>query len=87
MHWYFYTDLQYVSDNWTCCKYSHPETFQPDFYSILSATIKDILKENAPSNKTHGLTKYMNMDIWVITVFNQTFIRDFYTDIKLSKKK
>ena len=29
----------------------------------------------------------MNMDIWVITVFNQTFIRDFYTDIKLSKKK
>ena len=29
----------------------------------------------------------MNMDIWVITVFNQIFIRDFYTDIKLSKKK
>ena len=28
----------------------------------------------------------MNMDIWVITVFNQIFIRDFYTDIKLSKK-
>ena len=32
-------------------------------------------KEKTFSNKTQGLTKSMNMDIWVINTLNQPFLR------------
>ena len=36
--------------------------------------------------KPPWLTKSMNMDIWVIGILNQLFIRGSYTQIKFSKK-
>ena len=37
--------------------------------------IKVTHRENAPSNKTTALTKSTNMDIWVVGISNQLFIR------------
>ena len=37
--------------------------------------IKFTYRENAPSNKTPALTKSTNMDIWVVGISNQLFIR------------
>ena len=49
--------------------------------------IKDIHRENAPSNKTPAFTKSMNMDIWVVGTSNQIFIGCSETETKFSKKK
>ena len=35
-------------------------------------------REKASSNKTPAFTKSMNMDIWVVCVSNQLFIRGSY---------
>ena len=42
--------------------------------------------EKAHSNKIPALTKSMNMDIWVVSLTNQLFIRGLYTEIKFRKK-
>ena len=36
--------------------------------------VKDIHRENAPSNKTQALTKSMNKDIRVVGTLNQLFV-------------
>ena len=43
--------------------------------------LKDTHRESAPPKKTQKLKQNMNVDI-----LNQLFIRDFYTEIKCSKK-
>ena len=37
--------------------------------------LKDTHKEKALSNRTHALTKSMNMNIWVVGKSNQLFKR------------
>ena len=37
--------------------------------------VEDTHREKAPSNYTPVLTKRMNMDIWVVGISNQIFIR------------
>ena len=39
------------------------------------ACIKDTHREEAPLNETLALTKSMNMDIWVVSMSNQIFVR------------
>ena len=36
------------------------------FVTYFAKTLNDTYKEKAPSNKTSGLRKSMNMDIWVV---------------------
>ena len=48
-------------------------------------TVQDTHTENALTNKTQALTKSMNMDIWVLSILNQLFIRGYYTEIKFFK--
>ena len=48
--------------------------------------IKDTHSEKAPSNKTLALTKITNIDIWVVGILNQLFIRGSLTETKFSKK-
>ena len=48
--------------------------------------LKDIHRANTPSDKTEALTKSMNMYIWAAGILNQLFIRDYYTQIKFTKK-
>ena len=36
---------------------------------------KNTHRENAPSNKTPALTNSMNMDIWIVGISNQHFVR------------
>ena len=48
--------------------------------------IKDTHREKAPSNETPGLTKSMNMNIWVVGTSNQLFRRSSYSETKFSKK-
>ena len=48
--------------------------------------IKDTHREKAPSNKTLALTKITNIDIWVVGILNQLFIRGSLTETKFSKK-
>ena len=45
------------------------------FYFGTTSVIKGTHREIAPSNKTTGLTKSLNMDIWVVGTSNQIFIR------------
>ena len=40
-----------------------------------SFRLKDTHREKAPSNKTPALTESANMDIWVVGILNQLFIR------------
>ena len=47
----------------------------------------DTHRENALKNKTQELTKSMNMNIWVLSILNQLFVRGSYTEIKFSKNK
>ena len=47
--------------------------------------VKDIERENTPSNKTQALTKSVNMCIWEIRVSNQLFTKGSYTEIKFLK--
>ena len=49
-------------------------------------TFKDTHREKESSNKIQGLTKSINMGIWIISTLNQLFMRDSYTQIKFSKK-
>ena len=42
--------------------------------------------EKAPSNKTPGLRKNMNMNSWVVGPSNQLFIRGSKTETKFFKK-
>ena len=49
-------------------------------------TFKDTHREKKSSNKIQGLTKSINMDIWIIATLNQLFMRGSYTQIKFSKK-
>ena len=37
-------------------------------------------------NKIAAMTKRMNMDIWVVSISNQIFIRGSNTETKFSKK-
>ena len=53
------------------------------FYS----TLKDTYREKLPSNKTPVNTKNMDMDIWVVAISNQLFMRGSYTKQKLYKNK
>ena len=48
--------------------------------------IKDAHRENTLKYKTQGITKIMNMDIWIIGILNQLSVRGSYTKIKFSKK-
>ena len=48
--------------------------------------LKGTHRENALENKTQTLKKNMNMGIWVVSTLNQLFIKDFYIEIKFSKK-
>lgn len=48
--------------------------------------LKDTHKENTPSNKTLGLPKNINLDIWVIGTLNQLLGRGSYPQIKFKKK-
>ena len=56
------------------------------FFTLKQKIVKDIHKENTPSNKTKELMKTMNMRIWEIGTLNQLFIRGSYTEIKYSKR-
>ena len=47
----------------------------------------DTHRENALKNKTQELTKSMNMNIWILSILNQLFVRGSYTEIKFSKNK
>ena len=47
---------------------------------------KDTHREKAPSNKTSTLSKYMNMEIWVIGTSKQLFMRGSETEAQFSKK-
>ena len=47
---------------------------------------KDTQREKSPSNKAPALTSSMNMDIWVVAISNQLFIRGSYTEKIFSKK-
>ena len=47
---------------------------------------KDAHREKVPSNKTPALTKNMNIDMWVVGISNQLFIKESYTKTKFSKK-
>ena len=53
------------------------------FYS----TLKDTYREKLPSNKTPVYTKNMDMDIWVVAISNQVFMRGSYTKQKFYKNK
>ena len=53
------------------------------FYS----TLKDTYREKLPSNKTPVYTKNMDMDIWVVAISNQLFMRGSYTKQKFYKNK
>ena len=55
-------------------------------FLMKNLNLKDTHRENALTNKTQGLTKSMNMDIWVLSALNKVFIRASYTEIKFSKK-
>ena len=46
---------------------------------MIILSIKDTHMENTPSNKTHALTKSMNVDILVVGTLNQLFLRSSYT--------
>ena len=48
--------------------------------------LKDIHRENIPSNKTEAIAESMNMYIWTIGKLNQLFITGCYTHIKFKKK-
>ena len=48
---------------------------QPPEVFCKKCVLKDTHRENAPSNKTPALTKSMNMDICVVGISNQLFIR------------
>ena len=52
------------------------------FSNILINTFKDTHKENAPSNKTEGLTK----TIWLVGALNPFYIRGSYSEFQFSKK-
>ena len=47
---------------------------------------KDTHREKALSNKTPALAKSMNIDIWILCISNQLFIRGSSTETKFSKK-
>ena len=49
--------------------------------------MKDIHRENAPTNESHAFTKSVNMDILVARTLNEIFITGSFTEIKFSKKK
>ena len=49
--------------------------------------VKDINRENLPSNKTQALTKNMNREIWGVGTLNLLFIRGSYIQIKFSKNE
>ena len=49
--------------------------FSSDGLDVLINDINDTRREKSPSNKTPGLTKSTNIDIWVIGTSNQLFIR------------
>ena len=55
-------------------------------YKNYQKQIKDTHSEKSPSNKTPALTKSMNMDIWVVGISNQLFLRGFSAETKFSKK-
>ena len=55
------------------------------FIRLFENSVKDNHRENTPSNKTQGLTKSLNMDIWEIGTLNQLFIRGSYTQVNFSK--
>ena len=49
--------------------------------------MKDIHRENAPTNESHVFTKSVNMDILVARTLNEIFITGSFTEIKFSKKR
>lgn len=55
------------------------------FY-LFQIKVKDTHKENAFINKTQVLTKRIKIDIWVISILNQLFIRGSFTEIKFPVK-
>ena len=44
-------------------------------------------REKAPSNKTPALMKSTNMDIWVVGISSQFFLRGFETETNFQKNK
>ena len=50
-------------------------------------SLRILSRKKNPLNKTKGLTKSMNMNIWVVGTSNQLFIRGSYTKTKFSKIK
>ena len=53
---------------------------------LLLKIVKDNDRESTSSNKTQMLPKSMNMDIWLVSILNQLFIRGPYKQIKFLKK-
>ena len=51
-------------------------------HSNPTSYLKDTYREKEHSNKTSGLTKSMNMDIWVVGTSSQFFVRSSYTETK-----
>ena len=47
--------------------------------------INDTHRRNTHSNKTQALTKSVNMDISVVGIFNELFVKGFYTQKFVAK--
>ena len=56
------------------------------FWRFIADHPKDTDREKAPLSKPLTLSKSMSMDVRVVVMSNQLFIRGSYTETKFSKK-
>lgn len=55
--------------------------------TLVNKEFKDTQREKSRPGRTPGLTKSLNMNIWIVGAVNQLFKGGSYNKIKLSKKK